>query len=81
MKAFEAKVETIIWRYYLLMAVVIIPFFLGIPLLSLFALPLFLIAILGISFKKEKTSISKSVPTKERSIVPAEFSASISEAS
>lgn len=77
MKAFEAKFDTIIWRYYLMMASVIIPFFLGVPLISLIALPLFLISILGISFKREKT---KKMTTKHRSLVSTEYTNILNEA-
>ena len=50
--------ETVILRYYLMMLVVIAGGFLGSWLIALLALPIFLSAILGISFqfnKKEET--------------------------
>lgn len=81
MKPFEAKVETIILRYYLLMAVVIIPFFIGLPLLALAALPIFIIAILGISFNssEERKEVSRS--TKSRTIVVPKYRNALNEAS
>lgn len=54
MKFFEASVETIIIRYYVMMAVVIIPFVIGIPILAVVALPIFLSALMGISFKRTR---------------------------
>ncbi len=55
MKFFEARIDTIIMRYYLLMLIVIVPPFLGVPYLSLLALPVFLSAVLGVSFKRTKS--------------------------
>ncbi len=53
MKLFDANFDTILWRFYLLMIVVIVPFVFGIPFLAIFALPVFLSALLGVSFKKK----------------------------
>lgn len=55
MTYFTASFETIILRLYLLMAVVIIPFLIGAPILSLIALPIFLSCMLGISIKNGET--------------------------
>lgn len=54
MKLFEANFDTILWRFYLLMTVVIGSFLVGVPLLALLALPIFLTAMLGISFDFKK---------------------------
>ncbi len=51
MRCFAIPIYECILRYYLMMAVVIIAGFSGLYLLALLALPIFLSAILGISFK------------------------------
>lgn len=48
-------------RFYLLMAVVIIGLFAGIPALALLALPIFIITILGAEFSFEKKRINAQV--------------------
>lgn len=48
MKAFDIPIDKLILRYYLLMVVVIVPFFIGIPLLALLAVPVMIISILGV---------------------------------
>lgn len=80
MKAFEASFDTIVWRYYLMMLIVIVPFFLGIPLLSLLALPMFLVSILGISFKKQNEEASPQY-AKKRSLIVSEYDQALDEAS
>lgn len=77
MKAFEANFDTIVWRYYLMMVLVIVPFFLGVPFLSLLAVPMFLFAILGFSLKKE----TKIKSTKERKLISPDTTVKLSEAS
>jgi len=81
MKPFEASFDTIVWRYYLMMLVVIVPFFLGVPLLSLLALPIFLISILGISFKKEVKENGQSNEAERRRLLPLEYDQVLNEAS
>ena len=51
MKAFEASFETVILRFSLMMAVVIISFIAGLPFLALIAVPIFLSALMGIKFE------------------------------
>jgi len=65
MKMFDASVESIIWRFYLLMAVVIVPFTIGVPILALLALPVFLSALLGVSFKIKKVARRPKLETGE----------------
>ena len=50
MKVFELNIGTMMLRFYLLMAVVIVSFFIGQPWLSILALPIFLSAIMGVRF-------------------------------
>lgn len=54
MKMLNLSITTLILRFYLMMAVVIVSFFIGMPLLSLLALPLFAISLLGITFERKK---------------------------
>lgn len=62
MKFFELEIDKIIIRYYLMMAAVIVPFLIGVPLLAILALPIFLSALMGIKFefgvKESKGSVS-----------------------
>jgi hypothetical protein len=54
MKMYEANFTTIFWRFNLLIAVTVVPFLIGLPILSALALPVFLSMMLGISFKQDK---------------------------
>lgn len=54
MVLFNASIETIFWRFHLLILVVVLPWVFGLPLLSLLAVPVFLSALLGVSFKNWK---------------------------
>ena len=54
MKLLNLNFTTLILRFYLLMAIVIGSFFLGFPLFSLLALPLFAVSLLGITFERKK---------------------------
>ena len=60
MKILTARFDTILWRFYLMMGIVIASFFLGVPYLSFLAFPIFVSALLGVSFRlnspKEKAS-------------------------
>jgi hypothetical protein len=53
MKFLQLNLTTLILRFYLLMAVVIIAFFAGIPWLSILALPILFSALMGIRFQKQ----------------------------
>jgi len=59
----KLNLGAVIFRYYLLMMIVIAAGFLAMPALGLIALPVFLSAILGVSIKfggeKEETQIKK----------------------
>lgn len=57
MKMYEADFTTIFWRFNLLIAVTIIPFAIGMPILAALALPVFLSMMLGISFKQDKINV------------------------
>lgn len=60
MKPFEIQIDTLIIRFYLMMAVIIGSFFAGVPYLALLALPIFLSAMMGVKFfpkKKEKKAV------------------------
>jgi len=59
MKFFEASIGTIVSRFFLMMAVVIIAGFTGQWWLSVFALPILLSAMTGVSFKMNKKNSAK----------------------
>lgn len=50
MKFFQLDFTTVILRFYLMMAVVIVALFTGYPVLASLALPIFLSAMMGIQF-------------------------------
>lgn len=74
MKFFEASIETIVIRFYMMMAAVIIPFMIGIPVLAIIALPIFLSALMGVKFdwrtSKKETHSSKISLKTNREITP-----------
>ncbi len=59
MTFFEASIGTIVTRFFLLMAIVIIAGFSGQWWLSVFALPILLSAMTGVSFKRNKNQTTK----------------------
>lgn len=65
MKFFALEIDKIIIRYYLMMAAVIAPFMLGVPLLAILAVPIFLSALMGIKFefgvKESKAMVSAKI--------------------
>lgn len=65
LKTFDLNIGTVILRFYLMMAVVIIAGFSGYWLMAFMALPIFLSIMLGISFKKK----SEDEPTKYSSLL------------
>jgi len=50
LKAFNLNIETVVLRFYLMMTVVIVAGFTGFWLAGLFAFPIFLSIMLGVSF-------------------------------
>tara|TARA_R110000772_G_scaffold129549_1_gene237713 strand:+ start:258 stop:434 length:177 start_codon:yes stop_codon:yes gene_type:complete len=54
LKAYDLNIITLFWRFYAMMGVVIFAGFLGYWLIALLALPIFLSALMGISFTKTK---------------------------
>ena len=69
MRMFEASVQTVILRFYLMMAVVIGSFFAGVPWLALLSLPILLSAMLGVSFKgKQGATIKASEDTRQKAV-------------
>jgi hypothetical protein len=58
LKVFGLNIITLVWRFYLMMGVVVIAGFSGYWLIALLALPIFLSTIMGISFTKNKEEIS-----------------------
>lgn len=67
MKYFDASILLIIKRFYLMMAVIIVAFFAGVPWLSIVSLPILLSAMLGITFRRSEEKVSaRSVKPDER---------------
>lgn len=58
MKAFELNIGTVIARFYLMMAVVVVAGFIGQWWLASLALPIFLSIMLGITFGKNKKQVA-----------------------
>jgi len=54
MKITTASFTTVILRFYLMMAIVLLAFFSGYPAFAVLAVPVFLSGLAGVSFKKEK---------------------------
>ena len=69
MKPFAASFDTVVTRYYLMMAVVIVSFYAGVPALAFLALPIFLLAFMGVSFKAEPKEIKTKKTSKEANMV------------
>ena len=61
MKAFESNFETVIKRFFLMMAVVIIGGFTGQWWLAVLALPIFLSAMMSVKFSDKKPTSGKTV--------------------
>lgn len=55
MKAFELSIGSVIFRFYLMMAVVIAAGFIGQWWLAILALPIFLSIMAGVSFTNKRT--------------------------
>ncbi|MFT4535836.1 MAG: hypothetical protein ACI9P5_003206 [Saprospiraceae bacterium] len=50
MTFYTASFDTVVLRFTLMMAAVIVPFFIGIPILAIISLPIFLSAMTAVSF-------------------------------
>ncbi|MEZ4934094.1 MAG: hypothetical protein R2788_18465 [Saprospiraceae bacterium] len=64
MKAFEANFVTVIIRFYLMMAVVLIAGFTGIWWLAILALPIFLSSMMCVKFFDKKEDVKHGKPVK-----------------
>ena len=51
MKLFSLNFSTLILRFYLMMGIVIVSFFIGFPLVAILALPVLFISMMGMEFK------------------------------
>ena len=60
-RAFTADIESIYWRFHLMIAVVVIAFATGYPLAGIIAAPIFLSALLGVGIVKEPRPAGKQV--------------------
>lgn len=70
MKMYSASFETLFWRFNLMMALVIFPFVVGLPFLAILAVPVFLSALMGVSFKKSISSQAKEKTIKYPNLNP-----------
>jgi len=61
MRFFEASVYTLVLRFNLLMAIVIVSFFSGLYFFALLSVPLLVGTLLGVSFKHKKGNALRSV--------------------
>lgn len=68
MKLFQLKFSTLILRFYLIMAIVIVSFFAGYPILAILSLPVFISAMLGLQLRRSKNALKSTV--RERSFTP-----------
>lgn len=70
MKLFELSISTLIIRYYLMMAIVIVSFFIGMPILSILALFVFFSALVAVKFdwKWNKATRAERALTKEAKV-------------
>jgi hypothetical protein len=66
---YKLTVEGLIWRFYLLMVVIIVPFYIDKPIFALVALPVFLTALFGMRFSFRKA--------KRRKLIEKEHSTSV----
>ncbi len=60
MRFYAITFDKVVIRFYLMMGVVLLGMFTGIYALALLALPIFLSAMLGITFKAEEKAVSDS---------------------
>ncbi len=63
---YKLSLSGVIGRFYLMMACVIIPFFIGVPVLAFLAFPIFLSIMFGITFNRPKGSHSSTRVSKRR---------------
>ena len=61
MTYFTASIETVVLRFYAMMAVIILSFALGYPLLTFLGFPLFISAITAVSFTKNTKKIKHKI--------------------
>jgi hypothetical protein len=69
MKAFETSIENVVYRFGLMMAIIIITIAARVPVLALLAVPVFLSAMLAVKFKSDKKAIKetevKNIPLRQ----------------
>ncbi len=58
MKFFEINVAQMVIRFYLMMAVILISFYLGLYWLAILGLPIFLSALLGVNWENKRRESS-----------------------
>ena len=73
MTYFTASIQTVILRFYLMMAVVIGSFFAGFPVLAILALPILLSIMTGVSFGKIPQTKTVKASVKTTTMTPQEI--------
>lgn len=71
MKLLQVNIVTLMFRFYLMMAIVIASFFMGMPWLSILALPVFVISLLGITFDRKFMAARRQKNVKTTKLEPA----------
>lgn len=72
MTFFTASIETVVLRFFLMMAVIVLTFAFGYPLLTFLGFPIFLSAMTAVSFTKKNKKVThqlNSLNTKEMKMV------------
>lgn len=59
MKFHSLDLSTLLIRFYLVMLVVIVPIFIGIPWLAILSLPIFFSALMGVKFNRSAFAAKK----------------------
>jgi hypothetical protein len=65
MTFFSASFETVLLRYFLMMAVIVASFMIGYPVLAILSFPLFISAFTAVSFKKVKAKTNQQSLSKD----------------
>lgn len=64
MRAFETTFDIVLYRFFLMMGVIIASFVLNVPFLALLAVPIFLSALLGLKFELPRKQASETTVKK-----------------
>jgi len=65
MTFFRASFQTVLLRYFLMMAVIVIAFTIGYPILAVLSFPLFIAAFTAVSFRSKKNKSNEEKLSKD----------------